>query len=172
VRGDWNEIMVAKTYNESFKKNVVEKLLMPGSSGLVATARKFDLPPSTLFCWRKKYANFSVMKKTKTVNDWTPAQKLDAVMKTYSMNEEELGEFLRSNGLHSSDLEVMKNECLPSSNSKGRPRLDPEVVELRKQNKNLSKDLKRKDAALSEYAARVILLKKSHEIWGTKEDDE
>jgi transposase len=93
-------------------------------------------------------------------------------METYSMSEEDLGKFLRSNGLHSSDLEAMKKECLPGSNTRGRPKLEPELVELRKQIKGLSSDLKRKDAALAEYSARVILLKKSHEIWGTKEDDE
>ena len=112
------------------------------------------------------------MKKSKKIESLTPEKKLDVVIKAASMSEQELGEFLRSNGLHSSDLETMRKECLPVSNSKGRPRLDPEVTELRKQNKTLLKDLKRKDAALAEYSARVILLKKSHEIWGTDEGDE
>jgi transposase len=125
-----------------------------------------------LFYWKKKYANQSTMKKSKTIDDWTAEQKLDAVIKTATMTEEELGHFLRSNGLHSSDLETMKKDFLSSSKSKGRPQLDPELVNLRKENKKLSRNLKRKDAALSEYAARVILLKKSHEIWGTNEDDE
>lgn len=150
----------------------MKALLSPASGGLNATARKYDVHPSTLFSWKKKYANSSSMNKSKNINEWTAEQKLEAVMKSYSMSEQERGEFLRSNGLHSADLESMKNECLPSSNSKGRPRLDPEVVELRKQVKTLNSNLKRKDAALSEYAARVILLKKSHEIWGTNEEDE
>jgi len=164
--------MVNKTYNEEFKLNAVKSLLAPGSPGLNATAGKFDLPPSTLYTWKKKYAKDSPMKKSKKIESWTPHEKLEIVMKTYSMQDEELGEFLRSNGLHSSDLDTLRKECLPSSNSKGRPRLEPEVVELRKQNKSLQRDLKRKDAALAEYSARVILLKKSHEIWGTSEEDE
>lgn len=161
-----------KAINESFKKNAVSTLLMPGSPGLRAVARKFDVHPSTLHCWKRKYANQIDMKKSIPIDDWTSEQKLDAVIKAASMSEQELGEFLRSNGLHSSDLQTMKNECLPSSKSKGRPKLDPEIVELRNEVKNLTKNLRRKDAALSEYAARVVLLKKSHEIWGTKEDDE
>lgn len=159
------------SYSESFKENVVANLLQ-SSLSLSATARKFDVSASTLCNWRKVYANHSSMKKSKTANDWTPEKKLDAVIKTALMDEEDLGIFLRRNGLHSSDLERMRDECLPAVTSRGRPKLDPEVTELRKQNKRLSSDLKRKDAALSEYAARVILLKKSHEIWGTKEDDE
>lgn len=164
--------MSTNTYSEEFKKNVVQKLLLPNSGGLSVMARKYDVHPSTLFCWRKKYANFTFMKKSKNINDWTSEQKLDAVIKTASMTEQELGEFLRSSGLHSSDLIAFKNDFLSVSKSKGRPKLAPEVVELRKEVKDLTKNLRRKDAALSEYAARVVLLKKSHEIWGTKEDDE
>jgi transposase len=159
-------------YSESFKQNVVTSLLKPGSLSLNATARKFDVSTSTVCNWKKRYANHSTMEKPKKIKNWSPEQKLSAVMETYSMSEEDLGKFLRSNGLHSSDLEAMKKECLPASNTRGRPKLEPELVELRKQIKGLSSDLKRKDAALAEYSARVILLKKSHEIWGTKEDDE
>jgi len=159
-------------YSEEFKQSAVKALLMPGSPGLNATAKKFDMSSSTLYTWKKKYANHTSMKKSKKIENWTPEQKLDAVIKTSSMNEEELGAYLRSNGLHSSDLEAIRLDCLPSSTAKGRPKLDPEINELRKQNKTLQKDLKRKDAALAEYSARVILLKKSHEIWGSEEDDE
>jgi len=108
----------------------------------------------------------------KTLKQWSLEEKLDVVIKTASMNEEELGEFLRSNGLYRSDLEAFKKDLVSPSSSKGRPRRDPAVVALQKKNKALTRELKRKDAALSEYAARVILLKKSHEIWGTNEDDE
>jgi transposase-like protein len=161
-----------KTYNKSFKENAVQTLLAPGSRGLKATASKLDLSPSTLYSWKRKYANSTSMKESKKLNSWTPEQKLEVVMKTYSMTEEELGEFLRSNGLYSSDLEEMRKDCLPASNSKGRPKLDPELTNLKKKNKRLESELRRNKDALAEYAARVILLKKSHEIWGTNEEDE
>ena len=59
-----------------------------------------------------------------------------------------------------------------SQKSVGRPKLDPEIVTLRKQKKDLERELRRKDKAMEELSARVILLKKSHEIFGVKEDDE
>lgn len=156
---------------EEFKRSAVKKLLT-SNQGLNATARNIGIAPSTLYGWKKKYAKHMPMKKKKNVSNWTPEQKLEAVIKTASMSEQELGEFLRSNGLHSTDLESFKKDCLPSASNKGRPRLDPEVVKLRNEVKALTKNLRRKDATLSEYAARVVLLKKSHEIWGTKEEDE
>lgn len=162
------------TYSDSFKENAVQQLVRPNSSGLSATASKIGIPPSTLYGWKKKYANLLVMKKSKdkTINDWTPEQKLEAIIKTASMPENELGGYLRSNGLFSSDLENFKQESLAGFKCKGRPKLDPEVVELKKQNKVLERDIKRKDRALAEFSARVILLKKSQEIWGDPEDDE
>jgi hypothetical protein len=43
---------------------------------------------------------------------------------------------------------------------------------LRADKKELEKDLKRKDKALAEMSARVILLKKSHLLFGVNEEDE
>ena len=88
------------------------------------------------------------------------------------MPENELGEFLRSNGLHSSDLEQWKQDFYSSQKSPGRPRIDPELAELRTKEKVLTKDLSRKDRALAEMSARVILLKKSHVMFGISEDED
>ncbi len=161
-------------YNPSFKENAVQQLIRPGSLGLKATASKIGIPESTLYGWKKKYANNAPMKKKKnnTAVNWTPEQKLDAIIKTESMTENELGEYLRSNGLHSSDLEVFKKDALAGFKTAGRPKLAPEVAELRNKNKHLERDLKNKNRALAEFSARVILLKKSHEIWGEPEEDE
>ncbi len=163
-------------YSEEFKQSAVEKLLAPGAPTLAVVARKVSVAPSTLYGWKQKYANQSVMKKTKnrTNHKWSPEQKQEAIGKTFSMNENELGEFLRTTGLHSSDLEAFKTEALEGFKSKGRPKLDPEIATLRKRNKAIERDLKRTQKALAEQSARIILLKKSHEIWGTpeSEDDE
>jgi len=164
--------MGTKNYNESFRQNAVKVLLSPGSGGLNATASKLDINPSTLFSWKRKYANSSLMKKSKTINDWTSKEKLQALLDTAGMSEQDLGAYIRSNGLYSSDLETFKKELSSDSQSKGRPKLDPEVVNLRKRNKTLESELRKNKDALAEYAARVILLKKSHEIWGVNEDDE
>jgi transposase len=56
--------------------------------------------------------------------------------------------------------------------SPGRPKKDSEVVELKHKEKRLEKELHRKDRALAEMAARIILLKKSRLIWGDAEEDE
>ena len=41
----------------------------------------------------------------------------------------------------------------------------------KKENKSLKKDLSRKEKALAETAALLVLKKKAQEIWGEPEDD-
>jgi len=163
-----------RTFSEDFKKTVIQKLLAPDSPGPSKIAEEFGIYDSTLYNWKQKYANSQLMKKSKTSKNWTPEQMLEAIIKTDSMDEQELGEYLRSNGLHSTDLQAFKDDFinLKKDKKRGRPALDPELVKLRKDNKQMERDLRRNEKALAEYAARVILLKKSHEIWGTNEDDE
>ena len=162
-----------KNYSEDFKKAAIQKLLSPNSPGATRLSEDLDLHISTLYSWKQKYASSQLMKKSNK-KEWTPEQMLEAIIKTASMSEQELGEYLRSNGLLSSELEAFKSGFINFKKEKkrGRPQLDPELVTLRKENKKMESDIKRKDRALAEYSARVILLKKSHEIWGTNEDDE
>ena len=162
-----------KNYSEDFKKAAIQKLLSPNGPGATRLSEDLDLHISTLYSWKQKYASSQLMKKSNK-KEWTPEQMLEAIIKTASMSEQELGEYLRSNGLLSSELEAFKSGFINFKKEKkrGRPQLDPELVTLRKENKKMESDIKRKDRALAEYSARVILLKKSHEIWGTNEDDE
>lgn len=163
---------MSSSYTEDFKKNAVETLLRPKSGGLRATSRKFNIPDSTLFSWKKKYASNIGMKKSNQAKIWSSKEKLESLLKTASMSEEELGEYLRINGLYLSDLESFKTSYIEGVSVKGRPTINPEITALRKKNKVLDRDLKRNQKALAEQTARIILLKKSQEIWGDLEEDE
>ena len=151
----------------------VAKLTSPGSFGLCATAQELGIPAPTLFGWRKKYVNNCTMKNTKKRNDnLSPEEKLQVLLETGSLSEKELGEYLRKNGLYSSDLKEWKNNFYSSQKKVGRPKKDPEVQELRKEKKELAKNIRRKDKALAEVSARIVLLKKSHLLFGGTEDEE
>jgi transposase-like protein len=156
-------------YTPAFKQSIVQKVLMPGGPSVMETAEKNGIHHTSIRNWIKSYASTSGMKKS---NDWTPEKKLEVIIKTAAMTENQRGEFLRSNGLHSSELEQWKQDFYSSQQAAGRPRVDPEVIKLRNKEKELSKDLRRKDRALAEMSARVILLKKNHLIFGETEDDE
>lgn len=156
-------------HSSEFKESIVQKITMPGGPTIMQLSEKTGIHHTSIRNWIKIYANRSGMKKSK---EWTPEEKLEVIIKTSVMSENERGEFLRANGLHSADIEQWKQDIYSSQKPVGRPKLDPELVELRAKEKELSRDLKRKDRALAEMSARVILLKKSHILFGVNEEDE
>jgi len=156
-------------HSKEFKESIVQKITMPGGPTIMQLAEKTGIHHTSIRNWIKVYANHSSMKKSK---EWSPEEKLEVIMKTFSMTENELGEFLRTSGLHSTDIEQWKQDIYSSQRPVGRPRLDPELIELRAKEKELSRDIKRKDRALAEMAARIILIKKSQLLFGVSEEDE
>ena len=166
--------MGTQNYSQEFKNAALQKFLAPNSKGLRATAEELGIAPSTLYSWQYRRAKIGGMKnkKEKTLKDWTPEEKLDAIIKTSSMTEHGRGEYLRSHGLYSVNLEQWRKDFIngPKADS-GRPKKDPEVLKLRKKEQDLENELRRKDKALAEVTARVILLKKSHLLFGEDEDD-
>ncbi len=158
-----------KHFSKDFKESLIQKSLLSGGPSLAELSRSHNIPLTTIYGWKKKYANTVSMNNSK---NWTPEKKLQAIIETSLMKEHELGEYLRKNGLKSSDIEQWKKDSLRSLKDPGRPKKDPELANSIKKNKTLLKDLKRKNKALAEMSARIILLKKSHEIFGVIEEDE
>ena len=142
-------------YSPEFKQSVVQKISTPGGPSAAQMAKNLGVHYTSIYAWVKDHANTASMKKSK---EWTPEAKL--------------GEFLRTNGLHSNQIKEWKQEFYSAQKSAGRSKVDPEQAELRAKEKELSKDLKRKDRALAEMSARVILLKKSRLLFGETEEDE
>jgi len=108
------------------------------------------------------------IKKQKRPADRTPEEKLDLVLQASVLTDEELGEFLRRNGLHEADLKRWRHEALAGLGDR-RPerRRSSDAKQIRK----LEKELVRKDKALAEAAALLVLQKKVREIWGDGDDD-
>ena len=88
-------------YSEEFKRSIVQKSLLPGGPSIVTLAKKNGLIVTTVYAGKRKYANHSLIKN---LNKWTAEKKLQVIIETSLLNENELGEYLRKNGIHSSDL--------------------------------------------------------------------
>lgn len=158
-----------RSFSTEFKQSIVQKIMMPGGPGIMEMAEKTGVHHTSIRRWRDLYAMSPSMKASKK---WTPEKKLKAIVETSSLSKEELGEYLRKHGLHSHELEEWKTSFFESQKSPGRPKKDPELKSLEKEKKSLERDLKRKDKALAEMSARIILLKKSRLLWGEPEDEE
>lgn len=118
------------------------------------------------------FANVGGMKESsKRPQDRSPQEKLKAVMAFENLPEEKRGEFLRTKGLHIESIKgwykQMEDALTPAN--KQAERL--ERAEDRRKIKELEKELLRKDKALAETTALLVLKKKANLIWGTEEDE-
>lgn len=159
-------------YPKELRDAVIVKLLSPNSPGPTKVADEFGISFKTVYRWRNMYQQGSNMEDTlkKRPQDWSAEEKFQALMDTANLNEEEMGDYCRRNGLHSDVLQIWRETCLTSIR-KG-PRVNPIEKKLKVENKELKRDLRRKEKALAETTALLVLKKKAALIWGTDVEDE
>jgi transposase len=102
------------------------------------------------------------------MQDWTPEEKLAIVLEAASLSEGELGVLLRSKGIPMALLEEWRHQAL--TGLRGTPQIGATVVGS-KRIKDLERELRRKDKALAEAAALIVLQKKVREALGDEDDD-
>lgn len=162
-------------YSEEFKKAIVEKYLSKSENSVSLIAREASIPPSTLRNWLDKFKNAKESAMTKTTKKLKPEEKFDILVLTASMNEAQKSEYCRSNGFYPEELEEWKLECLNAFKTESEYRIKNKKSikerELEKEIRVLEKELNRKDKALSETAALLVLKKKAQAIWGEPEEE-
>jgi len=105
----------------------------------------------------------------KRPQDWSAEEKLAAVIEAATLPDEDLGAFLRRKGLHEAQLEEWRQQVL--SGLASRPARASKPTGEARRVKELEKELRRKDKALAEAAALLVLQKKVRAIWGDEDDD-
>jgi transposase-like protein len=103
--------------------------------------------------------------------DFSSEEKLALVLEASQLDEEEaLGRFLRERGLHRATLERWRSQMLqglaPPART-GHKKASPEARRVRE----LERELRRKEKALAEASALLLLKKKVAQMWGDEEDD-
>ena len=164
------------TYTDEFKSTMVQKVHTNSGKSVRLISKEAGIPSSTLKNWIIRYHQKKGLPvaKRKTLK-WKPEDKLNAVILTASINEAERSEYCRKQGIYIEDLDHWKLECLSGFGDKS-------VKIVKKQNKNrerkleqetkwLKKELRRKEKALAETAALLVLKKKAREIWGDPEEE-
>ena len=107
---------------------------------------------------------------TEKKKNWTPTEKLQLIFQAEQLSEEKLGEFLRKNGIYEDTLREWKEECLISLGQSDRD-TKRENQQLKKKVQKLKKEVNRKDKALAESAALLVLSKKFQALWADEDDN-
>lgn len=106
----------------------------------------------------------------KSPNTWSPEDKLKTVLEAATLSDEQLGSFLRSKGLHETHLQQWRLQMLHGLGKQTPLKKPKKNTTEAKQIRELEKELRRKDKALAETAALLVLKKKVQEIWGDEDD--
>ncbi len=109
----------------------------------------------------------------KNAEEWSSKDKFGVVLETAGLNEADLGEYCRRKGLFIEQIVACRNACQEANaHSVERTREQREQGKTdRKRIRQLEKELARKEKALAEAAALIILRKKAQAIWGDAEED-
>lgn len=158
-------------FSEDFKDAIVRKVLNRGNQTIKEFCRQEGVALSSTTTWIRNRAKVLGMKTSKSSTQWTAEEKLKVLIQSNGLSEEELGVFLRKEGLHSHQICEWKLDILQalgSGTGKSRRAKDGSTQRIRE----LEKDLHRKDKALAEASALLILQKKVNLIWGKESGDE
>ena len=168
-------------FSQSFKKQAVEKALnRQDNTTLKEVADSLGVGLSSLSRWTLQAQNqeletislneFNYMKKEKRPKDWTLEERLNMIIRCAALDEEALSEHCRKQGVYPHHVAQWKLDFASASQPDNKSVSRNEVKMLKNENKALKKELNRKDKALAETAALLVLQKKVHEIWGSDED--
>jgi len=152
----------------------VKRMCGPNAISAEALSDEIGVGKTSLWRWKRDASSVLdvTIKRERTPTrsqDWTAEQKLQAVVETGALNEDELGVYLRRNGLHAETLAQWREEALVALRG-GRSDKGKRSAEQRKI-RDLEKNLRRKDKALAETAALLVLKKKFNAVFGDEDKD-
>jgi transposase-like protein len=148
----------------------VARLLPPESSPVEHVSREAGVSVATLERWRAEaLANASGDRAGTGSQRWTAAARLQAVIVTAAMDAATRSAWCREQGLYPAELDAWKQDAIAGL---GEPRAASavEAREDRRRVKELERELRRKDKALAETAALLVLTKKLSAVFHEGED--
>ncbi len=168
-------------YTDAIKASVLSKALAPNTPGVIELAKEFNIPKATIYTWvfNMKNKNNKKERVQQRPKDQSPASKLQAVIDTLGKTEQEQSAYCRTQGIYYNHIDSWKQQILESlgaatsTSDKGSNAKENKAATQRIQDemKQLKSDLNRKDKALAELTALLVLKKKADLLWGDSEDD-
>ena len=156
-------------YGQAYKDRIVARLLPPESSAVEVVSREVGVSVATLERWRAGALANGAGDRGGGSQRWTAAARLEAVIATAAMDEAARSAWCREHGLYPSDLDGWKQDAIAGL---GEPRAASavEARQDRRRVKELERELHRKDKALAETAALLVLAKKLKAVFHDGED--
>ena len=168
-------------FSQSFKEQAVEKALSrPSGTTLAEVTDSLGVGYSTMNRWMSKSRNqpwetpaqhehtgIEPVTKEKRPQQWSQAERLEMVIACGALDEAGVNALCRERGIYAHHVTQWKQDFISGNATSERANTKCLKGEVR----DLKKELNRKDKALAETAALLVLQKKVRAIWGNDEDN-
>ncbi len=141
-------------------------------------AKELDVSPSVVSKWRNELVESGLLSTElpleNATTDYSAEQRFFIVIETATVSERELAEYCRSKGLFVDDVKTWRALSIKaqSTTSASMPHKENKLLrDERRKVKALEKELARKDKALAETAALLVLREKFNALWEINEED-
>ena len=143
-------------YSEKFKGRAVARLLAPENAAIDVVAREVGIGSGTLARGRDNAQSMPARGRA-----WTAAARLEAVIVTAALDETSKSAWCREHGVYPDELIKWWASATTALAEPEEVRASPQATRQdRKRIKELERELLRKDRALAETAALLVLSKK------------
>jgi transposase len=154
-------------YGKAFKDRAVARLLPPESAPVQTVSQALGVSEATLERWRA-----DALSEPGREQVWTAAARLQAVIATAAMDEAQRSAWCREHGVYVTQLLQWKDDATAALGEPRDERISPQSIrEDRRRIKELEREVRRKDRALAEAAALLVLSKKMEAIFQRAEDE-
>ena len=153
-------------YGQTFKDRAVARLLPPESAAVQVVAREIGIGVDTLQRWREDVQSMPARGRV-----WTARARLEAVITTAALDEAGKNAWCRQHGVYPAELDNWRASATAALAEPEQARASPQATRAdKKRIKELERDLLRKERALAETAALLVLSKKVEAIFHKGED--
>lgn len=159
---------------------MIQKMTGPKRISANTLAHQVGIAQTTLSRWLRDAAKLPQLHETgktprtgeivmtKRPADWTPEEKFSLVLEANTIADSELGAFLRRKGVHEAHL-IEWRQMMLSALKTQKPQTAGQKSPENRRIRQLENELNRKEKALAEAAALLVLQKKVQDLWGDGE---
>ena len=162
-------------YSTEYKDQIMRRMLPPNNESIQSIAQAEGLSEQTLRNWREKarMGGVAALGNGNLSEDWSTQDKFLIVVETAGLNQSEMGEYARKKGLYVEQILTWRDACMNANGGVAQEaaRLHKELKQVQKTKAQLEKELIRKEKALAESAALLLLRKNMEAIWGEGVED-
>lgn len=167
--------MTTNRHSTEFQEQALSKARQRGTRSVQDVADELNMPVGTLRKWISKSNQkhevggpAAQLPDDLPVQSWSPAQRLLALNQTHAMSPTQLHAWCREKGLFEHQLKAW-GEAFCSATAPDSRQAKTALRELQVKHDGLQRELRRKEKALAEAAALLVLQKKFQALW---EDEE